>query len=56
MPYITVTEVRRHSDGSCWNSGRRALLQRRRHGARRVRGTATVYWKPGSEAEARARR
>ena len=51
-----VKEVRCHSDQSCWNSGRHALLQRGGHGTRHSRGTATVYWKLGSEAEARARR
>jgi len=52
----TVKEVRCHSDNSCWNSGWHALLQHGGNGTSRIRGTATVYWKPGSEAEARARR
>ena len=52
MQRPTVKEVRCHSVGSCWNSGRHALLQRGGHGAHHIEGTATVYWKLGSEAKA----
>jgi hypothetical protein len=50
-----VTKVRRHSERSWWNTGRRALQQHGRRGAHHVRGMTTLYWKPGSEAEAQAR-
>jgi hypothetical protein len=52
----TVKEVRLHSDWSCWNSSRHALLQREGHGARHIDGMSIVCWKPNSEAGDRARR
>jgi hypothetical protein len=52
----TVKEVWFHSDRSCWNSRRHALLQRGGHGARHIEGMTIVCWKLGSETEAQARR
>ena len=49
----TVTWVRCHRDGSCWNSVRRILpWYGRDHGRRRINGTIVVCEKPSTEADA----